>query len=272
MRVLGLIAGSGPLPFEVADAAAELGMGVAIAAIERNADSAIESSARGPFDWFAAGELERVIGFLKDAGAGEVVLAGAVSKRELLQDPGSLRPDGRALALLGRLDARGDDALLRAVAEELESEGLRVVASTKYLGDRLVSEGVLAGAEPAPAVQADLVFGLTVAKSLGVQDVGQGVVVRAGTIVAVEAVEGTDAMIRRGAELGGPGSVVVKVAKPGQDLRFDVPAIGPGTIATAEEGGVAAIGLEAGRTIVLERARALAQAERAGVSLVGLKG
>ena len=272
MSMLGLIAGSGPLPFEVAEAAGDLGLGVAIAAIERNTDPTIQSRARGPFAWFAAGELERLIAFFKDAGVDEVILAGAVAKRELLQDPAALRPDARAIALLSRLDARGDDALLRAVAQEFESEGLPVVPSTKHLEDRLVAEGVMTGDGPlAPAVEADLALGLGVARSLGAHDIGQGVVVSSGTVVAVEAVEGTDAMIRRGAELAGPGSVVVKVAKPRQDLRFDVPAIGRGTIEVAREGGVVAIGLEAGRTIVLERERALAEARRAGISVVGLK-
>lgn len=271
MSMLGLIAGSGPLPFEVVEAVRELGMDVAIAAIERNTDPAIETRAPGPFAWFAAGELDRVIAFFKEARATEVVLAGAVAKKELLRDPGALRPDARAVALLARLQERGDDTLLRGVAEELESEGLPVVSSTKHLGERLVSEGALVGGPLAPAIQADLVFGLRVAKSLGIHDVGQGVVVRSGTVVAVEAVEGTDAMIRRGAGLGGPGAVVVKVAKPGQDLRFDVPAIGPGTISAAEAGGVVAIGLEAGRTIILERARSLATARRAGIAIVGMK-
>ena len=270
MSVLGLIAGSGPLPFEVAEAAAELGLGVAIAAIEKNTDPAIESRARGAFGWFASGELERVITFFKDAAASEVILAGAVVKRELLQDPASLRPDARAIALLGRLPVLGDDALLRAIADELESEGLPVVASTKHLRDRLVRQGLLVGGPLSPGLEHDLALGLAVAKSLGIHDVGQGVVVRAGAVVAVEAVEGTDAMIRRAAQLAGPGSVVIKVAKPGQDLRFDVPAIGPGTVAIAEEARVAAIGLEAGRTIVLERERTHARLRAAGIALVGL--
>ena len=270
MSVLGLIAGSGPLPFEVAEAASELGLGVAIAAIERNTDPAIESRARGAFGWFAAGELERVIRFFRDAAASEVILAGAVTKRELLQDPASLRPDARAIALLRRLPALGDDALLRAIADELESEGLPVVDSTKYLGDRLVREGLLVGGPLSAEQEQDLALGLAVAKSLGRHDVGQGVVVRAGAVVAVEAAEGTDAMIRRATELAGPGSVVIKVAKPGQDLRFDVPVIGPGTVALAKEAGVAAIGLEAARTLVLERERTLALLADASITLVGL--
>ncbi len=271
MSVLGLIAGSGPLPFEVAEAASELGLDVAIAAIEKNTDPAIESRARGAFGWFAAGELERVIDFFKAAACSEVILAGAVAKRELLQDPAALRPDARAIALLSKLSSLGDDTLLCAIADELESEGLPVVASTKHLRDRLVREGLLLGGPLSPGLKQDLALGLAVAKSLGIHDVGQGVVVRAGAVVAVEAVEGTDAMIRRAGELAGPGSVVIKVAKPGQDLRFDVPAIGPGTVAIAERAGVAAIGLEAGRTLVLERERTFARLKSADIALVGLK-
>lgn len=272
MSMLGLIAGSGPLPFEVAEAAGDLGLGVAIAAIERNTDPTIQSRARGPFAWFAAGELERLIAFFKDAGVDEVILAGAVAKRELLQDPAALRPDARAIALLSRLDARGDDALLRAVAQEFESEGLPVVPSTKHLEDRLVAEGVMTGDGPlTPAVEADLALGLGVARSLGAHDIGQGVVVSSGTVVAVEAVEGTDAMIRRGAELAGPGSVVVKVAKPRQDLRFDVPVIGAGTHEAMGEAGARVLAVDAGRTLIIDKSAFLERAEASGMVVWGLE-
>jgi DUF1009 family protein len=269
--VLGLIAGSGPLPFEVARAAARRDMAVAVAAVERNTDPAIESLATGPFAWFAAGELGRLIAFFRSAGATEVILAGAVSKRALMRDPSALRLDARAMAVLGRLAHRGDDALLRAVADELESEGMPVVDSTAYLGDRLTPEGLLAGAAIDARIEADLSLAMRVARDVGVHDVGQAVAVREGVVLAIEAVEGTDAMLRRAGELGGPGAVAVKVAKPGQDLRFDVPAIGLGTIRLAAEIGLRAIGLEAGRTIVLEREVALAEADRSGVAVVGLR-
>ena len=267
--VLGLIAGSGPLPFEVAQAARERGMSVAIAAIEDNTDPAIEREANGPFAWLNAGELGKLIAFMQAAGAREVILAGAVSKREILRDPKRLRPDARALALLASLAARGDDAILRAVASELESEGLCVVESTRYLAERMVREGVLCGGELDAVLEADLALGMRVVRSLGVHDVGQACLVRQGTVLAVEALEGTDRMLRRGAEFGS-GAVLVKAAKPDQDMRFDVPVIGPGTIEVARECGLRAIGLEAGRTLVLEQPRALAAAQAAGIAVVGL--
>jgi len=268
---LGLVAGSGRLPFEVVEAARERGVRLAIAAIEQNTDPAIESLASDAFAWLAAGELGKLIEFLKGAGAGEVIFAGAVAKPEMLSDPAALRPDARALALLSRLDLRGDDALLRAVADELESEGLPVVDSTRYLGERLTAPGRLAGPQPDARVARDLARGLEVARQVGGADVGQSVVMKEGTVVAVEAIEGTDETLRRAAQYAGAGAVLVKTAKPGQDLRFDVPAIGRATVDLAVECRLAAIGLEARRTIVLERDVTLAAADSAGLSVVGLE-
>ena len=269
MAVLGLIAGSGPLPFEVASAARERGLRVAVAAIEDNADPALERAVDGPFVWLNAGELGKLIEFLRGAGAREVILAGAVSKRALLADPKRLRPDARALALLGRLGARGDDAILRAVADELEREGLHVVESTRQLESRMTRPGVLCGPPLEPATRADLALGLRVVASLGEHDVGQACVVRQGTVLAVEALEGTDRMIRRAAEFGA-GAVLVKAAKRSQDMRFDVPVIGPTTLEVAAEARLRAIGLEVGRTLVLEPERCTRAAERAGISIVGV--
>ena len=268
---LGLIAGSGRLPFEVAEAALDAGRALAIVAIEENTDPAIARYAPDALLWIAPGELGRLIEFLKSADVREVIFAGAVTKPEMLKDPASLRPDARALAALARLEGRGDDAILRAAAAELESDGLQVIESTRHLRDRLAAVGALNEVEVDAAVAADLALGLRVARALGVEDVGQSVVVRDGVVLAVEAIEGTDAAIRRGAALGGAGAVVVKTAKPTQDLRFDVPAIGPVTIELARECGLRAIGLEAGRTLLLERERTLEAATRCGIALVGLE-
>lgn len=267
---LGLVAGSGGLPFEVVGAARDRGLRVAVAAIRDNTDPAIEEFASGGLVWLAAGELGRMIDFMHGAGAREVIFAGAIAKRVILRDPKRLLPDARALAALARLQGRGDDAILRAVAGELEREGLRVVSSMRHLRERLTPEGLLTPGHLEPALLEDLALGLRVARALGTCDVGQSVVVRDGIVLAVEALEGTDAALRRGAELGGPGAVMVKTAKPGQDLRFDVPVIGPRTIAVARECRVRAIGLEAGRTLVLDRERTLTDARAAEVSVIGL--
>ncbi|MEE8557727.1 MAG: UDP-2,3-diacylglucosamine diphosphatase LpxI [Myxococcota bacterium] len=267
---LGLIAGSGRLPFEVAEAAHERGLRVAVVAIEDNTDPAIESQADGPFTWVAAGELGRLIEFLKGAGVVEAVLAGAISKREILRDPSRLRPDARAMSLLSRLEGGGDDAILRAVADEIESEGIRVVPSTAHLADRMTREGPLVAGLEGTRYRADLELGLRVARALGEHDVGQTVVVKEGAVVAVEALEGTDATIRRAGEVAGQGAVAVKVAKPTQDLRFDVPVIGPETLEIARSARLAAIGLEAGATLVLEPSRTFALAKAAKIPIVGL--
>jgi len=270
-ETLGLIAGSGRLPFEVAEAARESGLELAVLAIEANTDPAIESFATRGFASIAVGELQRLIDFFKQSGPGEVILAGAVAKLDGLKDLASLRLDARALGLLARLEHRGDDALLRAIAGELESEGLQVVDSTKYLGARMTEAGPVAGGPVDERVTTDLRLGLRVAKALGRHDVGQSAAVREGTVLAVEAIEGTDEMMRRAAGLAGPGAVVVKAAKPGQDLRFDVPVIGRSTVELANDLGVVAIGLEAGSTLILEREPTCAAAERAGVAIVGLR-
>jgi DUF1009 family protein len=273
MAVLGLIAGSGPLPLEVFGAARARGLDVAIAAIEDNTDPRAESAGAHAFRWFNAGELGALIAFLQETGASEVILAGAVSKRRILKNPAALRPDARALQLLARLaqlDQRGDDTLLRALASELESEGMHVVDSTRYLEDRMTAPGLVAGPGPSAEVEADIELGMRVIASLGQHDVGQAVVVKDGTVLAVEAVEGTDATLRRGAGFG-KQVVLVKAAKPQQDMRFDVPVIGAGTLALAAECGLAAIGLEAGRTLILEREVALAAADQAGITILGVQ-
>jgi DUF1009 family protein len=180
--------------------------------------------------------------------AREVIFAGAVAKREMLRDPARLRPDARALAALSRLEGRGDDAILRAVARELESEGLSVIDSTRHLADRLTPVGPLTPGELDAALAVDLALGMRVARALGAEDVGQSVVVREGVVLAVEA----------------------KTSKPHQDLRFDVPAIGPATVEVAAGAALRAIGLEAGRTLVLDRERTLRQASEHGIAVVGL--
>ncbi|MBW2282366.1 MAG: UDP-2,3-diacylglucosamine diphosphatase LpxI [Deltaproteobacteria bacterium] len=269
-ETLGLIAGSGRLPFEVAEAARESGLDLAVLAIEANTDPAIESFATRGFTSIAVGELQRLIDFFKQAGPAEVILAGAVAKLDGVKDLASLRLDARALGLLAKLEHRGDDALLRAIAGELESEGLAVVDSTKYLGARMTAEGLVAGGPLDERVTADLRLAMRVAKALGRQDVGQSAAVREGTVLAVEAIEGTDEMMRRAAGLAGPGAVVVKAAKPGQDLRFDVPVIGRSTVELARELGFVAIGLEVGATLILEREPTCKAAESAGIAIVGL--
>lgn len=161
--------------------------------------------------------------------------------------------------------------MLRGVASELESEGIRVVESTLFLSSILTPDGLLAGKVPSPAQWQDVRYGMEVAKGIGRWDVGQTVVVKSAVVLAVEALEGTDAALRRGGELGRGGAVAVKVSKPGQDLRFDVPAIGPNTVVVCREAGIAVLALEVGRTLLLERQALVEAADETGLTIVGVR-
>jgi DUF1009 family protein len=176
------------------------------------------------------------------------------------------------MRFLGRLAQWSDDALLRGVAEELESEGIAVVESTLFLGALLAPEGALTARQPDAAQWADIRYGLAVAKGIGAWDIGQTVVVKSRMVLAVEALEGTDAALRRGGALGRGGAVAVKVSKPGQDLRFDVPAVGPATVEICRESGIAVLAVEAGNTLLLEREVLLDQAAAADLVIVGVRG
>ncbi len=269
--VLGLVLGNGRLPFEIAEAAAEQGLRLVIVALHDSADPALETLTSEGLLWARPGELNSMIEFFKKHGVTEVLLAGGITKSRLLQDPEALGADERTLKMLARLTLLGDDAILRAVAQEFESEGLPVIYSTQYLQNRLTPAGPLTRATLAGSSQVDLDLGTHTAKALGRYDVGQSVVVRDGAVLAVEAVEGTDATMRRAYDMCGPGAVLVKAAKPNQDLRFDVPAAGPTTIELAHECGIVGLALEAGRTIILERDRTIALANKYEIAIVGFR-
>lgn len=213
--------------------------------------------------WIKVGELERIIRTFQQSGIDRAVMAGGIRKAALLEH---FAPDARAQRFLAGLSSWGDDSLLRGVAAELESEGIQVVASTLFLSTILAPEGPLTAGSPTEAQWQDIRHGFAVAKAIGRWDIGQSVVVKSGMVLAVEAIEGTDATIRRG---GRQGAVVIKVSKPQQDLRFDVPAVGPETIRVCQETGVAVLALEAGRTLLLDKDDVLRLAEDAGVIVVG---
>jgi DUF1009 family protein len=192
-------------------------------------------------------------------------MAGGIRKETFLEN---FAPDERAQRMLQRLTSFGDDAILRGLAAEIESEGIPIVESTLFLSSLLTPPGPLTAATPTAAQWDDIRQGVAVAKALGRFDVGQSVVVRAGIVLAVEAIEGTDAAIRRGAR---PGAVVVKVSKPQQDLRFDVPAVGADTPDVCAECGVAVLALEAGKTLLLDKEELLRKADANGLAIVGVE-
>jgi hypothetical protein len=262
---LGLIAGNGPLPVLVATEARA--RGVAVVAVGHVGETRPElEELVQRMHWVGVGELEALIHGLRRGNVQEVVMIGGIDKRRSLKD---LRLDGRALKLLQRLWGRGDDSLLGALAAELEAEGMRVLSSRDLLASRLAPRGVLAAAEPTLQQMADVRLGIGVLNQVGPLDIGQTVVVKEGVILAVEAVEGTDEAIVRGGELGGGGAVVVKGSKPRQDLRFDVPAVGSGTLRSMERVGAKVLALEAGNTLLLDGHEMIETAARMEICLLG---
>ncbi len=264
---LGLIAGNGVFPVLVARGAREAGVEVIACAHVGETDPTIESEVAA-CTWVRVGELGKIFKTLERAGCRQAVMAGGIKKARLFS---GFRPDLRGAAFLARMRTLHDDKLLRGIADELGAAGIEVVASTLYLPRLVPAAGVLTRRAPRARELEDVRFGLSVAKAIGGFEIGQTVVVKDGLVLAVEAVEGTDAAIRRGGELGRAGAVVVKVAKPGQDLRFDVPAVGAETVRLMAEVKATALAVEAARALLLERERLIATAEAAGIAVVAVE-
>lgn len=273
MATLGLVAGNGSLPAELAASAKRAGWRVVAVGLVGLADPALEDHVDS-LAWAHVAEFERLFEVLRAAGAADVVLAGKVPKTFLWERPDLVRPDARALAAFAALRDRKDDSLLGAVVAVIEREGLRVRSQLELAPDLCAPAGLLGKVRPTPEQEQDIAFGWPVAKAIGALDVGQSVVVQGRAVLALEAVEGTDRAIERGASLAerGRGIVVVKVAKPRQDPRFDVPTIGLATLRTLAKGGGGALAVEAGQTLVLEREALVAEADAAGIALVGVEG
>ena len=257
---IGLIAGSGRLPLLFAQAAARAGRSVVAVAHEGETDPALAAAT-----WVKPGQLGRIAETLRQAGVREAVLCGGIRKTRLFD----VRPDWLALKTLARLRSFGDDAALRAIAASLEEEGVRIVSPLPLVPELVAARGPIGGRRLSDEQREDAQLGLRTARLLGQADVGQTVVVKRGVILAVEAVEGTDACIGRGGALG-KGAVVVKARKPQQDDRFDVPAIGPVTIDACAAAGCAALAVEAGTTLVLDRLEVAEKADRAGIAVEGI--
>ena len=265
MNKLGIIAGNGIFPIEVATAARRRGYAVVAVAHRGETDERLAQLCE-EIIWIRVGELQTMIDAFKRAGVTEAAMAGGIARARLGE---SFAPDARAIAMLARVGRFSDDALLRAIAAEIESDGIAMIDPGPLLEDALAGRGRLAGPEPSAAQLEDLRLAFAVMRALGSCDVGQAAAVRDGVVGAIEAVEGTDAALRRAAALSGRGLVVAKAAKPGPDLRFDRPAIGPATFAVLWEMGAAVIGVETGQALILERARTLAAAAGAGITVWG---
>jgi DUF1009 family protein len=263
---IGLIAGSGRFPVVFAETARR--RGVEVVAVAHRGETAPELVHHvHAITWVQPGQLQALIDALRAYGVDRTVMVGGIAKPRLFRE---IMPDARALAAIARIGKLRDDLLLRTLADELEREGIRVVPSTTYLDEIVPSKGVLGARAPTAEEWADIRYGFQVVKAIGRFDIGQSVVVRGGTVMAVEGIEGTDATIRRAGQLVNGEIVVVKATKPIQDLRFDLPAIGPDTIRTIAEVGGRALAVEAGRTIILDRAAMLALADDARIAVVAV--
>lgn len=249
MQKLGLIAGRGTFPYLVAEEARASGCEVYTAALAGEASTNIDQVSSKVL-WVKLGELGKLAKFFQHETVNKAIMAGQVRKPRLFS--GTVRPDLEMVKVLSRLKNWKDEALLSAIADYLEQKGIRVIDSTTYLSDALPHEGVLTKRHPTKKEWEDIAFGFQMAKQVAGLDIGQTVVVKERCVVAVESIDGTDETIRRGGRLAEKGAVVVKVARPKQDMRFDVPAIGLETLKSAVESGISVIAIEAGRTILFD--------------------
>lgn len=263
---IGILAGGGQFPHLFCRAAQKEGRQVYIAGHKGETAPDLEQLADG-FCWVKLGQLGRIISFFKKEGITEAVFLGTITKTRIFRD---IFPDLRGLTLWNKIDIKQDDAILRAIAAELEKDGIKVLESTSYLQDLLFPQGVLTKRKPNAGQQNDIRFGFRMAKAIGDLDIGQCVVVRDQTVLAVEAIEGTDAAIRRGGALGHEQAVVVKVRKPDQDFRFDLPAIGLQTIASMQEVKAKVLAVEKGQSLLFDAEKVIAAADRAGIIVVGV--
>jgi len=266
---VGLVAGAGRLPFEVARGARREGRRVVAIAFLGFADPALGDEVDA-VHWVRLGELGALFGALHQAEAREAVVAGTVPKENLFAGSDLVRLDARGAAFLASLRDRSDDAILRGLGAEIEAEGVRVESQARFAEHLLAPVGPLGGVAPTEEQLAEVAFAWPLAKQIGALDIGQTVVVRDRSVLAVEAIEGTDEAIRRGGRLGRGQVCVVKVWKPGQDPRFDFPTVGPATLATLAEAGAALLAVEAGRTMVLERDEVVRRADALGIALLGV--
>ena len=276
---LGLIAGNGRFPFLLLDAARAQGLSVVVAAIHEETDPEIDRRAAADagitVHWLSLGELSRLIDTFQKEGVSKAVMAGQVKHKQIFS---SIRPDWRLAKLLLNLRTRNTDMLLGAVAKVLGDEGIELISSTQFLEPLLAQEGVLTARAPSDEERKDIEYGLGVTRAVAGFDIGQTVVVAAQACVAVEAMEGTDAAIERAGELmrslaDGASTLerrltVVKVAKPNQDMRFDVPVIGIATVDAMVRAGASCLSVEAGRTLLFDREALLSRANQEGIAIV----
>jgi len=263
--VLGIIAGNGVYPRLLAEAARSAGVKrIVVAAFTGETDPALAQQA-DVVEWMRVGQLSRLLKFFQRERVHQAIMAGQIAPKNLFD----LRPDWKALLMLARLKQRNAETIFSAIGDELGKIGAELLPATSFLEQDLATAGLMAGPELSRREEEDVELGWKTAKEMARLDVGQTVIVKNGTILAVEGFEGTDEAIKRGGALARAGAIMIKVSKPNQDMRFDVPVIGTATISVATEAKVRVVALEAGKTLLLEREAIVELAQSAGISIVG---
>ncbi len=265
LHILGIIAGNGVYPRLLADAARKAGVKKIIAAAFTDETDPVLVQHVDLIEWMRVGQLNRLLKFFNEHKVHHAIMAGQIAPKNLFD----LRPDWKALLLLGKLKERNAESIFAAIANELTRIDVELLPATTFLEDCLVPAGLIAGAKLSRREEEDVDLGWKIAKEIARLDIGQTVIVKNGTVVVVEAFEGTNEAIRRGGVLAREGAVIVKVAKPNQDMRFDVPVIGQETISVAAEAKIRVIALEAGRTLLLEKDEVILAAQRAKITVLG---
>lgn len=266
MEKLGIVAGSGDLPAAIAAEAHAKGYRVFAVGLDPLADKVL-SSMVDEIEYVNVGKLGKIIATLKKAGVAKVIMAGKVPKSLLYKS--RIRPDLRAARLLFSLKDRSDDSIMLAITRELEEDGITLLGTADFSPDLLSPQGVMTRKGPSKAEWGDIAFGWKIAKEIGRLDVGQTVVVKDHAVMAMEAIEGTDEAIKRGGAFAGEGAVVVKVSKPQQDMRFDVPVVGMETLGAMRKVRARVLAVEAKKSILLNREKMIAEADKAKISIVG---
>src|SRR3954447_19389455 len=264
-KTFGIIAGNGAYPKEMAVAARRSGVSRIVAAAFVNETDPNLAEHVDAIEWLRVGQLGRLLKYFRDQKVAEAVMAGQIAPQNLFD----LHPDWKALMLLARIKQRNAESIFGAIADDLQKAGVHLLPAVTFLEDALAPAGLIAGRRLGRRHLADVEFGWNIAKEVARLDIGQTVLVKNGTVLAIEGLDGTNETIRRGGRLAGTGAIMIKVSKPNQDMRFDVPVIGLETIRVAHEAGVRAIAIEANRTLLLEKTAILDQADRAQISIFG---
>ncbi|HUE41671.1 MAG TPA: UDP-2,3-diacylglucosamine diphosphatase LpxI, partial [Chthoniobacterales bacterium] len=263
-EILGIIAGNGAYPRELAQAARKAGVKkITVAAFTGETDRSIEKLADN-LEWLRVGQLGKLLKFFRESDVHQAIMAGQIAPKNLFD----LRPDVKALVVLARLKRRNAESIFTAIADELNKENVDLLPATTFLDDQLAKKGLIIGPKLSRTEEGDVEFGWNVAKEIARLDIGQTIIVKNGTVLAVEAFEGTNDAIKRGGSLAREGAVMIKVAKPNQDMRFDVPVVGVETITAAADAKLRVIAVESGKTLVLELDKVLELATRSKISIV----